>query len=200
MPRDLLADKKALDGMPELSRESASGSQREEESAPMPAYNSSIFVEERFKKMKEVHPFGALLNCEDLDDCDWLEHAAFDPIEAASREKVSDCRVFSFLSTASSLASSQCLHFHGSHGRTIGLLSGAGHAPSSMALLVGSPLQMPQTLCNCATRQRLSRIMYASNSPVSDVNDRQTHAEWRRVHWQSTSASHDLHFPFRVFV
>lgn len=88
MPRDLLADKKTLDSMPELSRESASNSQHEQESEPMPAYNTGIFVEERFKKMKEVHPFGALLNCEDLDECDWLEHAAFDPIEAASREKL----------------------------------------------------------------------------------------------------------------
>jgi len=35
-----------------------------------------------------VRPFAQLLNRDDLDDCDWLEHAAFDPIEAASRAKV----------------------------------------------------------------------------------------------------------------
>lgn len=67
-------------------------------------------------------------------------------------------------------ASTQFLHFHGTHSRTIGLLSGAGHAPSAMALLVGSPLQTPQMLCNYPTRQCLYRIMYTSSSLVSDVN------------------------------
>ncbi|EAT78974.2 hypothetical protein SNOG_13527 [Parastagonospora nodorum SN15] len=83
MPRDLLADRKTLDGMPQLSRESASSPPQESGSS-----NSAVFVEQRFKKMKDIHPFAQLLNYEDLDDCDWLEHAAFDPIEAASREKV----------------------------------------------------------------------------------------------------------------
>ena len=39
-------------------------------------------------KMKDLRPYCLLLNETDLDDCDWLEHAAFDPNEAASREKV----------------------------------------------------------------------------------------------------------------
>ncbi|KAH7382398.1 hypothetical protein DE146DRAFT_668681 [Phaeosphaeria sp. MPI-PUGE-AT-0046c] len=88
MPRDLLADRKTLDSMPQLSRESASSPPQKQQSDPMSSYKSNVFVEERFKKMKDVHPIGALLNHEDLDDCDWLEHAAFDPIEAASREKL----------------------------------------------------------------------------------------------------------------
>ena len=92
MPRDLLADQKTLDGMPQLSRESAS-SPPPEVSSPMPLYSPTVFVEERFKKMKGVHPFAQLLNRDDLDDCDWLEHAAFDPIEAATREKVSIYKV-----------------------------------------------------------------------------------------------------------
>ncbi|KAH3951935.1 hypothetical protein HBI56_164700 [Parastagonospora nodorum] len=83
MPRDLLADRKTLDGMPQLSRESASSPPQESGSS-----NSAVFVEQRFKKMKDIHPFAQLLNYEDLDDCDWLEHAAFDSIEAASREKI----------------------------------------------------------------------------------------------------------------
>ncbi|KAL5113372.1 hypothetical protein ACEQ8H_008753 [Pleosporales sp. CAS-2024a] len=36
----------------------------------------------------QVHPFSSLLSPHDLDDCDWLEHAAFDPVEAASRQKI----------------------------------------------------------------------------------------------------------------
>jgi hypothetical protein len=92
MPRDLLAerDRMALDGMPQLARESAS-SQAAAPSTQDLVDNPAPFVEERFKKMKDIHPFSALLNHEDLDDCDWLEHAAFDPAEAASREKVGDC-------------------------------------------------------------------------------------------------------------
>ncbi len=44
---------------------------------------------EHAKKMGDIHPFAQLLNISDLDDCDWLEHTAFDASEAASREKVS---------------------------------------------------------------------------------------------------------------
>lgn len=87
MPRDLLADRKTLDGMPQLSRESAA-SPPAEPSSPLPTYNSAKFAEQYFKKMDRIRPFGLLLNPDDLDDCDWLEHAAFDPIEAATREKV----------------------------------------------------------------------------------------------------------------
>jgi hypothetical protein len=88
MPRDLLADRKTLDGMPQLSRETKEPepiSPPEQEASPLPP---TLYVEERFKKMKEIHPFVQLLNSDDLDDCDWLEHAAFDAIEAATREKV----------------------------------------------------------------------------------------------------------------
>ncbi|PVI06278.1 acyl-CoA N-acyltransferase [Periconia macrospinosa] len=38
--------------------------------------------------MKQLRPYCLLLNQTDLDDCDWLEHAAFDPNEAATREKL----------------------------------------------------------------------------------------------------------------
>lgn len=85
MPRDLLAEK-TLESMPQLSREPAPVSPPEK---PNPYGTSLVLVEDRFKKMVNVHPFSSLLSLDDLDDCDWLEHAAFDPIEAASREKVS---------------------------------------------------------------------------------------------------------------
>jgi hypothetical protein len=89
MPRDLLADRKTLDAMPELSREPAT-SPPPQESSPMSPSNQGVLVEQRFRKMQNIHPFAQLLNYEDLDDCDWLEHAAFDPIEAATREKVNN--------------------------------------------------------------------------------------------------------------
>lgn len=54
----------------------------------MSSDNQFVIVEDHLKK-KSIHPFAQLLNREDLDDCDWLEHVAFDPVEAASREKVS---------------------------------------------------------------------------------------------------------------
>jgi hypothetical protein len=89
MPRDLLADKRTLDAMPELSREPehVSSPKPNESSSLVPHRSSNIASEERLKQMG-VQPFAQLLNVEDLDDCDWLEHAAFDPTEAASREKV----------------------------------------------------------------------------------------------------------------
>ncbi|OAG01405.1 acyl-CoA N-acyltransferase [Paraphaeosphaeria sporulosa] len=88
MPRDLLADKKTLEGMPPLSKEPAADSP--EDPHPMPSLYQvpTSFVEDRFKRMTDLHPFASLLNQDDLDDCDWLEHAAFDESEAASREKV----------------------------------------------------------------------------------------------------------------
>lgn len=113
MPRDLLADQNqnTLDQMPQLSREpgvssssstlpgSGSGGNNnddeqhsdyysEEDMAPNNNSNRFVLVEDRFKKMQVIHPFAQLLNVDDLDDCDWLEHVAFDPIEAATREKV----------------------------------------------------------------------------------------------------------------
>ncbi|KAI4700852.1 hypothetical protein J4E81_003816 [Alternaria sp. BMP 2799] len=90
MPRDLLADKKTLDGMPELSREPetvASPESVEQQSSLVPHRSSNIAQEGRLKQMG-VRPYASLLNIDDLDDCDWLEHAAFDPVEAASREKL----------------------------------------------------------------------------------------------------------------
>lgn len=91
MPRDLLADK-TLESMPQLSREPAVASPPEQ-SQSNPQGTSLVLVEDRFKTMTKIHPFSSLLSVDDLDDCDWLEHAAFDPIEAASREKVSELRL-----------------------------------------------------------------------------------------------------------
>lgn len=87
MPRDLLADKKLLDEMP-LSKEPAAHSPDHLNSMPSLYQAPSSFVEDRFKRMTALHPFASLLNQDDLDDCDWLEHAAFDDNEAATREKV----------------------------------------------------------------------------------------------------------------
>ncbi|KAL1645945.1 hypothetical protein SLS61_008056 [Didymella pomorum] len=89
MPRDFLADK-TLESMPQLSREPAAKSPPPEKPKANPYGTSLVRVEDPFKKManKNIHPFSSLLSEEDLDDCDWLEHAAFDSIEAASREKI----------------------------------------------------------------------------------------------------------------
>lgn len=90
MPRDFHADK-TLEAMPQLSREPAAASPPPEERKANPYGTSLVRVEDPFKKLakEHIHPFSSLLNIDDLDECDWLEHAAFDPIEAASREKVS---------------------------------------------------------------------------------------------------------------
>jgi hypothetical protein len=85
MPRDLLADRKTLDEMPALSRETASSPPPD--NSLVPHHESNIMKQERMKKTG-VHPFAQLLSVDDVDDCDWLEHVAFDSIEAASREKV----------------------------------------------------------------------------------------------------------------
>ncbi|KAF1832693.1 acetyltransferase [Decorospora gaudefroyi] len=89
MPRDLLADKRTLDGMPGLQREhkQVTSPEPDESTSLVPHRSSNIAQEDRLRQMG-VRPFAQLLNVEDLDDCDWLEHAAFDPIEAASREKL----------------------------------------------------------------------------------------------------------------
>lgn len=91
MPRDFLASE-TLSSMPQLSREPDAKSPPPEKSKANPYGTSLVRVEDPFKKManKKIHPFSSLLNVDDLNDCDWLEHAAFDPIEAASREKVSE--------------------------------------------------------------------------------------------------------------
>lgn len=87
MPRDLLADKTTLESMPPLSKEPVASSPPSDE--PVSFYRlPANMMEERFKRMKDLHAYALLLNQDDLDDCDWLEHAAFDPHEAASRDKV----------------------------------------------------------------------------------------------------------------
>jgi hypothetical protein len=107
MPRDLLAEKQTLESMPKLSREpdALSSPEPEEQSSLVPHRSSNIAQEERLRQLG-VRPFSSLLNIDDLDDCDWLEHAAFDPIEAATREKVRAIRhchlsAFSLLSSSS---------------------------------------------------------------------------------------------------
>ncbi|KAF2748781.1 acyl-CoA N-acyltransferase [Sporormia fimetaria CBS 119925] len=88
MPRDLESEKATLQGMAPLTKEGEGDSSSPPEH-DMPLYRlPSTFLDERFRKMKELHPYCLLLNKDDLDDCDWLEHAAFDPQEAASREKI----------------------------------------------------------------------------------------------------------------
>ncbi|KAF1965422.1 acyl-CoA N-acyltransferase [Bimuria novae-zelandiae CBS 107.79] len=89
MPRDFLADKKTLEGMAPLSKEPQQVDSPEDPN-PMPSLYQmpTSFIEDRFKRMTDLHPFSSLLNQDDLDDCDWLEHAAFDENEAATREKI----------------------------------------------------------------------------------------------------------------
>lgn len=110
MPRDLLADKKTLEDMPPLSKEPAADSP--EDPNPMPSLYQvpSTFIEDRFKRMTELHPYASLLNQDDLDDCDWLEHVAFDANEAASREKVGVSLNTSVDSSAAPWPVSHCLH------------------------------------------------------------------------------------------
>ena len=91
MPRDLLAEK-SVEAMRQLSKEFAAANPPPKKRNANPYGTALVRVEDPFKKMdkKNIKPFSSLLNIDDLDDCDWLEHAAFDPIEAATREKVSD--------------------------------------------------------------------------------------------------------------
>lgn len=85
MPRDLLADRNTLNDTTDddLARASSTTS-----TSLVPHRESNMMKQQRLRKTG-IYPFAQLLNIDDLDDCDWLEHAAFDPIEAASREKVS---------------------------------------------------------------------------------------------------------------
>ncbi|KAH7121269.1 hypothetical protein B0J11DRAFT_590294 [Dendryphion nanum] len=95
MPRDFESEKSTLDAMPSLAKEPARTTDADAgpgvsppPNDPIPLYRlPSMMLDDRFKKMKDLHPYCSLLNQTDLDDCDWLEHAAFDPIEAATREK-----------------------------------------------------------------------------------------------------------------
>jgi hypothetical protein len=93
MPRDLQTEKAILDDMPSLSREyqvaSPTSDPKSQSQDPMPLRKyPKVPVEERFQKMKALNPYGSLLSRDDLDECDWLEHATFEPHEAATREKV----------------------------------------------------------------------------------------------------------------
>lgn len=99
MPRDLTADQKTLDDMPPLSKEPPlPDSPDAHHSMPSLYQKPSSFVQDSFKRLTELHPFSSLLNQDDLDDCDWLEHVAFDENEAASREKVSVALLPSYFS------------------------------------------------------------------------------------------------------
>lgn len=88
MPRDLLADKQTLESMPQLSREPQARSPEPAEQSSLVPHRSSTIAQEERLRQTGVRPYSSLLSTDDLDDCDWLEHAAFDPIEAATREKV----------------------------------------------------------------------------------------------------------------
>jgi hypothetical protein len=96
MPRDLESEKATLEGMEPLFKES-NNMPNSPPDDPQPLHRLPTYmIEDRFKKMKDLHPYCLLLSQEDLDDCDWLEHAAFEASEAASREKVRASTIFSF--------------------------------------------------------------------------------------------------------
>ncbi|KAF2705519.1 acyl-CoA N-acyltransferase [Pleomassaria siparia CBS 279.74] len=91
MPRALESEKATLEGMAPLEKgppvQPSLVSPHHDD--PLPLYRiPSLLVEESFEKMKDLKPFSLLLNQEDVEECDWLEHLAFDSIEAASREKI----------------------------------------------------------------------------------------------------------------
>ncbi|KAF2019246.1 acetyltransferase [Aaosphaeria arxii CBS 175.79] len=88
MPRDLESAKATLEAMPPLSKAKEQSNSPPADD-PMPLYRvPTMLIEDRFKRMRDLNPYSLLLTQDDLDDCDWLEHAAFDPIEAATREKL----------------------------------------------------------------------------------------------------------------
>ena len=70
-----------------------------------------------------VRPYASLLNIDDLDDCDWLEHAAFDPVEAASREKV---RTITFIDVISKIMVNACIFC------SVSPLGSARHEPCAL--------------------------------------------------------------------
>jgi len=92
MPRDLESEKATIEGMIPLSKDKDHDtelSSSPEYYDPMPLYRlPPTMLEDRFRRLKELHPYTLLLSQEDADDCDWLEHVSFDPIEAATREKI----------------------------------------------------------------------------------------------------------------
>ena len=98
MPRDLELEK-VIAGMPPLAKDKPAEQDSEpgissspENYDPMPLYRlPSTLLEERFRRLKDLHPYALLLSQDDVDECDWLEHVAFEPHEAATREKVRCC-------------------------------------------------------------------------------------------------------------
>jgi len=139
MPRDLLADRNTLDAMPPLSKEPAASSPPPEE--PTPFYRvPSMLIEDRFKRIKDLRPFPLLLSSDDLDDCDWLEHAAFAPHEAASREKVR----FAYSSSSCHtlfpcLPCCVCNHWAAVRRHTVALVVRCPWLPLSSPALPGTP-------------------------------------------------------------
>lgn len=94
MPRDLESERATLEGMEPLTKDHPQEPAQagENDSAmdddPPPLYVRSHSMSDAYKKLQDLHPYSLLLNIDDVDDVDWLEHAAFDSNEAASREKV----------------------------------------------------------------------------------------------------------------
>jgi hypothetical protein len=167
MPRDLFPDKKSPDAMPELSREPETVSSPEsvEQSSLVPHRSSNIAQEGRLKQMG-VRPYTSLLNIDDLDDCDWLEHAAFDPVEAASREKV---RTTNLLSVLSLKHHGQCLYLLLS--TAVGLRQASRHALFSITMLLKFS-SLPTVSClvsiQCYTKhQSTSCIHHRDQSSLS---------------------------------
>lgn len=94
MPRDLESERATLEGMEPLTKDHPQEPAQagENDSAmdddPPPLYVRSHSMSDAYKKLQDLHPYSLLLNIDDVDDVDWLEHAAFDSNEAASREKL----------------------------------------------------------------------------------------------------------------
>ncbi|KAF2180639.1 acetyltransferase [Zopfia rhizophila CBS 207.26] len=86
MPRDLESEKATLEGMPPLLKETETSSFPDD---PPPLYRMpTTLMDDAYKRLKDLHPYSLLLSPDDLDQCDWLEHAAFEPHEAATQEKL----------------------------------------------------------------------------------------------------------------
>jgi hypothetical protein len=170
MPRDLLADK-TLESMPQLSREPAAASPQSE--GPNPYGTSLVLVEDRFKNVanSNIHPFSSLLSVDDLDDCDWLEHAAFDPIEAASREKVSQSQLISVssskISTTCASLSSFSYHVCGYVMASIALISMCRVTSSNIAAYARTmPLPRNHPMIAATPSPTASHVALVTASPL----------------------------------
>ncbi|KAF2201869.1 acyl-CoA N-acyltransferase [Delitschia confertaspora ATCC 74209] len=84
MPRDLESMRSSLEGMEPLTKDPEAGNSTDD---PPPLYVPTLQVSDEYKKLQDLHPYSSLLNMEDVGECDWLENTAFEPHEAASREK-----------------------------------------------------------------------------------------------------------------